>query len=181
MVKLAIIGATGKTGKWALKGAVQRGWTVKILARSQTKVDGMLTNLFGDDQTRSKITVVQGSISDVEKLSELCDDVEVVISFLGMVNPPEWVVRPGVEAIMKAVETKEKPPKFISMSSIALGDSLQQGRKAWGRAVVWLTLRVFLKAVFQDMQAAEDYMLQNRKDLNIIILRATILEDKKTI
>jgi len=176
---VAIIGGTGKTGKWAVKAALVRGHRVRLLARSPSKAKALLKELFPEEDKESQVAMVEGSISDADKLAELFSGADVIMSFLGMVKPPEWVVRPGVEAIMTAMKSMESPPKFLCMSSIALGDSLAQGRKAWGRMTTWLCLKVALKSVFADMQAAEDYILENRGDLNVTIARATILKDKK--
>merc|ERR1719277_1314521 len=101
-----------------------------------------------------------------------------------MVKPPEWVVRPGCESILKAmqriVETGGVPPKFVSMSSICLSESAAQGARAWGSCVKCLSLKVMLKNVFLDMQAAEDFLMDMRSDLlNLVIVRASILGDKK--
>jgi len=176
---VAIIGGTGKTGKWALKGAIIRGYEVRVLGRSPDKVKTILEELFPGENKIDQVTVVKGNVSDKDKLVELFTGADVVMSFLGMVKPPEWVVRPGVESIMEAVNACEKKPKFMTMSSIAVGESLQQGRRAWGRFTVCLVWNVFLKQCFKDMEAAERYIMDNRDGLNITILRATILDDKK--
>merc|ERR1719261_520646 len=101
-----------------------------------------------------------------------------------MVKPPEWAVRPGCESIVKAMyrilEAGVKPPKFVSMSSVCLSESAAQGARAWGSCVKCLSLKVLLKSVFLDMQAAEDFLFDMRSEkLNIVVVRASILGDKK--
>lgn len=183
---VAIIGATGRTGKWALKGALQRGYSVRVLARSPAKIETTLKEVFPDTQdvaeVLAKVTVVQGSVLEQDRLVELCTGAHVVMSFLGMVKPPEWVVRPGVEAIMNALKTLDNPPKFISMSSVGLGVTRPQAKKAWGLCGCAAKLMIdhMLKECFRDMQAAEDLMLANTSPkLVITIARATVLGDKK--
>jgi len=190
---VAIIGATGKTGKWALRGALQRNYLVRVLVRSPDKLEAILTEVFADKQDDAallksdvasllaKITVVQGSATDQDRLVELCTGADVVMSFLGMTKPPEWIVQPGVEAIMKALNTMDRPPKFISMSSIGLGSSRPQADKAWGCCGCGAKIMIdyVLKEVFKDMQAAEDLILQSTDSkLVIIIARATVLSDR---
>ena len=142
MPVVAIVGATGKTGRWALKGAIERELEVRVLARSPDKLAPLLADLGGQSEDLEKITVVEGSVTDADKLETLMDGADVVMSFLGMTNPPEWVVSPGVEAVMGALLSLRKagktPPRFLSMSSIVLGDSAEQGRRAWGCFVAWL-------------------------------------------
>ena len=69
------------------------------------------------------------------------------------------------------------------MSSVVLLDTYGQGKAAWGccgcvgRLMRWKILR----NVFDDMEAAEEYVIDNRnkKGLDVTLLRATVLSDKK--
>mmetsp|Transcript_91410 Transcript_91410/g.258851 ORF Transcript_91410/g.258851 Transcript_91410/m.258851 type:complete len:247 (-) Transcript_91410:165-905(-) len=181
---VAIIGATGNSGKWALKGALQRGWEVRVYARSAAKVESTLEQVFADGSDvkpdRERLRIVEGGLSDGAKLAELLTGADVVMSFLGMTkNSTGPVVRPGVESVMTAMRAIPTPPRFLSMSSISLGDSRQQANQAWGRLTTWLCLKVFLKKVFKDLQMSEDYIIANREGLKVTILRATVLGDKK--
>merc|ERR1712110_1091975 len=120
---VAIIGGTGKTGKWALKGALVRNYNVRLLVRSPQKVEKLLQEFDGQD-LRNNLTIVKGSCgakdgSDIDGLVELLSGADVCLSFLGMVNPKEWAVKPGCESILKAMfkilDAGGQPPKFVSM------------------------------------------------------------------
>lgn len=180
---VAIIGATGKTGKWALRCAVQQGFFIKVLARSPDKIVTSLLEVLpeSDDviSLMERVTVVEGSVTDGEKVTELLKGADVVMSFLGMVKPGEWIVKPGVEAVMGAMQKMEAPPKFLCMSSIGMNDTKVQGTKAWGCCVVLLIRDFLAKACFRDMAAAEEWIIANRGSLNVTICRATVLGDKK--
>jgi len=180
---IAIIGATGKTGKWALRCAIQRGFCIKVLARSPSKILTTLQEVFPEkDDVKplmESITVVEGSVTDCEKVSELLKGSDIVMSFLGMVKPGEWIVKPGVEAVMGAMQKMEAPPKFLTMSSIGMNDTRAQGTKAWGCCAVLLIRDFLAKACFKDMAAAEEWIIANRGSLNVTICRATVLGDKK--
>merc|ERR1712013_864320 len=175
---VSIIGATGKTGMWAMKGALQRGYTVRVLARNPAKVKTILGTLFGEEEADAqleKVVVVKGG--------------DVVLSFLGMVNPPDWVVCPGVEQMVKAmktiVEEGGSPPKLVSMSAIGIADSKDQMKASnfiMGRLTLWLVIPYMLKECFADMEASENFIIKEREladTLNITIIRAPILKDKK--
>merc|ERR1711983_386031 len=89
MKTIAIVGGTGQTGKWAVKGALLRGYKVKILARSPEKVTTVLKDLFDESEVekhQENVTVVKGGISNEEALVELLTGVDTVLSFLGMVG-----------------------------------------------------------------------------------------------
>ena len=178
---VTILGGTGKTGKWAVKGALLRGYKVRLLVRSKKKAEKVMAELFPtNSELFSAVTLVEGSVTEQSKLAELFTGADVVLSFLGMAEPPVWTVRPGAEAVLTALKAMRTPPKFVSMSSIGLGDSLEQANTAWSCCVVQLSLRWLLKEVFADMQAAEDHILATRSvGLNVVIVRATILSDKE--
>merc|ERR1711970_879491 len=77
---VSIIGATGKTGMWAMKGALQRGYTVRVLARNPAKVKTILGTLFGEEEADAqleKVVVVKGGIMDEAAVLELFKGADV--------------------------------------------------------------------------------------------------------
>jgi len=189
---VAIIGGTGQSGRWAVKGGLQRGYNLRILGRNPDKVKTIMVELFGEQEGEAylnKVTVVKGGVMDQEALKELFMGADVILSFLGM--PPNsdgktWVVAPGVQSILETIKRMETPPKFVSMSAMGLGDSREQGKKShWfmGRALIHFFIPYFLKDCFADMEAAEQHILAERKagsDLVTTIIRAPILGNSKS-
>jgi len=172
---------------------------VRIFVRSRSKLEQVLTEIMPEEAARQalerQIVVIECATLEHEKLVELFTGAAVAMSFLGMVKPTEPVVGPGVESIVKALQSMTTPPKFLHMSSIGLNDGVEHAQNAWGCCVVWLALKVFLKACFDDLCAAEDFLIATRdkqneqrsaegsqkllqKELNITIIRATILAGK---
>jgi len=193
--RIAIIAGTGKSGKWALKAALLRGYKIKLLARSPEKVDTVLKEVFANYDEAvvtklkedSELKIVKGGINDTAVLVDLFTGCDVVMSFLGMLPDQKPVVGPGVESILKALDSMEKgaqPKKFLHMSSIALSESHAQAKKAWGGCVTCCVLKVALKKCFADMQVAEDIIETHREkqspdSTKVTICRATVLGDKK--
>jgi len=209
---LAIIGGTGRTGKWAVKAAIQRGAKVRVLCRTPDKLKGVYATLWKEgtmpeDQGYDKVVdkgqlvVVKGSLpigkkgdaaispatdEQITALKELVSGTTHVMSFLGM-DPKNMVpvCRPGIEAIMQATKECDAAvkPKILIMSSIVLSDSYAQGKAAWGCCgCVGSFMRWrFLRQCFDDMEAAEQYAMENRSKmgLDVTLLRATVLADKK--
>lgn len=186
---VSIIGGTGNTGKWGLKGALLRDYKVKLLARNPDKVKKILIELFGEEgaeEQLGKVEIVKGSVMDEAAMDELLEGSYACLSFLGILGsaPKTWVVAPGVEAILKAMKniksTGNRPPKLVSMSAMGLGDSWEQGRCShWvvGRLLVYVCIPYYLYDCFADMAAAEENMLAE-KDLITTIVRAPILSDE---
>ncbi len=68
-----LLGATGRTGKWVLKEALDRGYTVHALVRNKTKLESM-TNL----------VIFVGSPSDEETLAKASRGCNAAISVLNV-------------------------------------------------------------------------------------------------
>jgi len=193
---VSIIGATGKTGMWAMKGALQRGYNVRVLARNPDKIKTVLGTVFGEEEAATqneKVVVVKGGISDEAAIFELFKGADVVLSFLGMPASSDgktWVVAPGVEsminAMKKIVAEGGSPPKLVSMSAMGIGDSKDQMKSSnfiMGRLTLWLVIPYMLKDCFADMEASEQIIVKEREvadsPFNMTIIRAPILKDKK--
>jgi len=191
MKTVAIIGATGGTGKWAVKGCLVRGYKVRLLARKPEKVTKVLSNLFDAatlETYQEHITVVAGGVMDEAVMDELLEGSQAVLSFLGMVDPKVWVVSPGMESIIKGLKRivagGGSPPKLVSMSAMGIGDSFDQMKASnWfmGRLTAWVIIPYMLKSCFDDLEASEK-MIQaewenEESNLNITIIRAPVLRD----
>merc|ERR1712045_384424 len=191
MKTIAVIGGTGGTGKWAVKGALLKGYKVKLLARKPEKVQKVLSILFDAEELEThqeNITVVTGGVMDDAVLDELLAGTEAVLSFLGMVDPKVWVVSPGVESIIKGLrriaDSGATPPKLISMSAMGIGDSYNQMKASnWfmGRLTAWIIIPHMLKSCFDDLEASEKMIAAAREDsnLNMTVIRAPVLRDSK--
>merc|ERR1712137_1481160 len=182
MKTIAIVGGTGQTGKWAVKGALLRGYKVKILARSPEKVDKILVTLFDEadvEKHKANVEVVKGGVRDEEAIAELLNGAEVVLSFLGMVEPPKWIVNPGVEKIIeglkKVTENGGVAPKLISMSALGIDDSKNQMKAAnaiMGRLTLWLVIPYMIKECYADLEDNKSYVHDyagEAKNYNIIL------------
>merc|ERR1712107_335319 len=88
MKTIAIVGGTGQTGKWAVEGALLRGYKVKVLARNPDKVTTVLKDLFDESEVekhQENVTVVKGGISSV-----FIDRQQVAAAFLDSVESRQW-------------------------------------------------------------------------------------------
>ncbi|HYG51342.1 MAG TPA: NAD(P)-binding oxidoreductase [Flavobacteriales bacterium] len=73
-MKLAILGATGRTGKWVLQTALKNGHTVHALVRNKTKLENYQGNL----------TVFEGVPSDNDLLAKAITGCDALISTLNI-------------------------------------------------------------------------------------------------
>jgi len=166
---VAIVGASGGVGSAVLRQALGAGHCVRALARSRTKLAGIV----GEETMSQLETFVEGDVSDPAALSQLLsggasDDTtnsqmaEVVISCLGTPKSAKPCVCKGTESILKAMRTQSggassMTPRLIMVSSIGVGDSRDQGLSmAW--VFVRCIIPLFLSKVFIDLERAEDVL-----------------------
>ncbi len=76
MVRLAILGASGRTGSQLVTQALDAGHQIKVLARNPEKLGAL----------RSRLTVVQGTVTDVSAVERLVEGSDAVLSALGHVR-----------------------------------------------------------------------------------------------
>lgn len=74
---IAVIGGTGKAGKYIVNQLIQRGFRLKILLRNSEKF------VIQSPQ----IEIIQGDVKDYDKVLSLIKGTEVVISALGLGQP----------------------------------------------------------------------------------------------
>ena len=165
---IAIIGATGATGKYVLQAAIDRGYKIKVLARTPAKLD-----VFKD-----KIEIIKGSIDDLDAVKTLFNGVDVVLSSLGTNKKPNYIVEKGVRVMLQAIQSSNNKPRFIHMSAVGLGDSVLQCKKSWlWTFIVKVSFPLIGSELFADMERAEQLIIHT-KDINAVIMRAAILNNK---
>ena len=165
-ITIALIGGTGNTGKWVLKGALEKGYKVKALARVPSKLT-----------KNNKLTIIKGDVGNAETLKELFKDVDVVLSCLGTVKKPNYIVENGIKMIIEAIKTQTKPPKLIHISAVGLGTSRIACKNSfvWSMIVNWIFPLVG-REIFADMERGEQQILAN-KELRFVITRAAVLSN----
>jgi len=163
---IAIIGATGATGKYVLQGALERGYAIRVLARTPEKLSHL----------KEKVEIVKGSVDDVEAVKQLFEGVTVIISTLGTNKKPNYIVEKGVQTMLQAIHRLKNKPRFIHMSAVGLGNSIQQCKNSWlWTFIVKVTFPLVGREIFADR--AEQLIIAD-KHVKWVIARAAILDNK---
>lgn len=76
METIAILGATGRTGRRVLDRALAAGYTVRVLARTPSAVIA----------TSDRLTVVRGDVLDASAVNQVVAGTDVVLSLFGQVK-----------------------------------------------------------------------------------------------
>ena len=168
-MKILLLGATGRTGKYIIEEAVRRGHTVSAIARNPEKLKNYM------------IETTQGTPYDYETVEKAINGCEAVINTLNVSresdnpwaplrSPGDLISRSAYNAV-KAME-KQKIKRYIALSTIGAGSS-------------WKTIPGILKFIvsisnlryaFQDHGKQEE-ILEN-SSIDYTICRAPMLSNE---
>lgn len=106
MKKIALFGATGKTGQYFLADALAAGYSVKALARSPERLT----------ETHDRLEVIPGDVLDEAAVRKTVAGTDIVVSLFGHVKgSPKWLQTDGTHHILGAME-HHGVDKIISLS-----------------------------------------------------------------
>lgn len=163
-MKLAIFGASGKTGRHVVDLALAGGHTVTALIRDPSKLPTK------DD----RLTIVQGDVLDPVKVDQVIAGADAVISVLGH-SPasPDNVLTVATDHIVAAMR-KHGVRRLVSLTGAGVPDSNDQPR-LWNKAISWLLARLQPK-LLQDSERQAGQIRSS--DLDWVIVRVPRLTDQ---
>lgn len=162
-MKLALLGATGGTGRHILERASARGHEVTALARTPSKLDG----------AAGKARVIQGDARDADAIDELVRGQEAVVSALGTTSRTATTVCSDSGRLVLEAMKRHEVPHFVAITAGAI--VRDPGLPAMFRFVVQpILLRVFA-GTYQDMMRLEG--LVRDSDRRWTLIRPSQLTD----
>lgn len=155
---IALLGGTGQTGSLFLQKALDRGYTVKALARNPAKIT----------LSHDKLTVVQGDVLNAEDVDKLVADTDVVVSLFGHVKgSPEWLQTNGTKNLVAAMK-KSGIEKIISLSGGGLPFP-EKDEPKFADKLIRFIMKVAVPKVLND--AIEHHKVLDASGLKWIIVR----------
>jgi putative NADH-flavin reductase len=140
-VKLALIGATGRTGRHALTTSLDRGHEVSVLVRDPARLP---------DAARDRVRVVVGESTDARALAQLLDGADAVLSALGPTGKePDLHARTAHELV--TIMRVSGPRRFVGVSGAGI-DVPGDQKAGKDKAISWL-IRTLGGAVVKDKPA----------------------------
>jgi putative NADH-flavin reductase len=133
-MKLAIFGATGKTGRFLVEQGLAAGHEITVLARDPSKVK----------TTNKGLRVVRGSAKEADAIAEVVRGADVVISAMGGGQGTLTTFGENVLAAMKQASVK----RLVSL----VGASVQRpgDPKSFGWRMLHLITRIVASNVLED-------------------------------
>ncbi len=158
-MKIAVFGASGKTGILVVYQALNQGHQVTAFARQPSKVTIQHKNL----------RIIQGDIMDYDKVKLAIEGQDAVLCALGVnINKPNTLLSDGTRNILQAMESTGVM-RFICMSSAGI---LGNDSGFWFGKIF---MPLFLKHIFEDKKRQAKVI--EASNVEWVILRPTGLTD----
>jgi nucleoside-diphosphate-sugar epimerase len=159
---ILVVGATGATGKHVVQRFLDNGDSVRAVARSKERLEGLLTadaSKYGD-----RLSVTEGAILDLsdEQMKDLVQGTDAVVStlghnmnFSGLWGKPRRLVTDATKRLTSAMKETSPNAKFILMGSngVANPNGQDDVRPAFERAIIG-TLRYTIPPHADNEEAA---------------------------
>jgi putative NADH-flavin reductase len=166
MMKLAVFGATGRTGAPLVRKALERGHEVVALVRSPQK----LKEQQGEHEC---LRYVVGDIQDAKQVEEAISGADAVLSVLGPTqNKPDYEVSRGTQNIVKAMRAHGVRRLVVSAGAGVGGEGDEP--KLFNRFIN-IALKLAARHVFEDM--TRTVALVRGSDLDWTVVRVPMLTD----
>lgn len=163
MMKLAIFGGTGKTGKHLVRQALAAGHEVRALVRNPSKMD----------LTHERLTLIQGDIQDAAAVEKAVAGTDAVLSTLGPTNnTPDYQVSKGTTNILSAM--KHHGVRRLIISAGAGVDSEGDKPKLLNHLLSF-ALGLAAKHVLEDMTRTVEQVRKSKLDWTVV--RVPMLTD----
>jgi putative NADH-flavin reductase len=171
-MKLAILGATGKTGGHALRHALAAGHSVRVLARDPAK-------LVTSDP---RLEVVQGDATSAADCAKVVAGCEAVIATLGPQGLGTTTLRQDAARAITSAMAEQQVRRLVWLSALGVAENLAQAKRtSW---VAFLFMKTLLRKTYVDAAAAEqvlrasglDYVLCRPPELTNGAARGGVVE-----
>ncbi|SEL81556.1 Putative NADH-flavin reductase [Blastococcus sp. DSM 46786] len=139
-MKVAVLGATGRTGRPLVEELLRRGHEVAVLVRDPAKLG----------ETAGRVRVVTGSSRDAAALTDLATGVDAVVSALGPVGGDHTLHQDTAAALVPVLQ-RAGVARFIGVSGA--GIDVPGDRKSPVARLISLLIQKFGGAVVQDKPA----------------------------
>ncbi|THY29760.1 hypothetical protein D6D01_03446, partial [Aureobasidium pullulans] len=171
--RIALLGATGQTGRGVLQNLLEQDVDINIYVRSKSR----LVDMFPSISCNTKVTIFEGDISDQSLLAKLLTGVDTIIFTLGWNEnrPGTHIIEEGARAIITALqelsmhnEQKQAPPRLIFLSSVSWNERLNPIDNP---PLMTRIIRQAFYYPYQDLLAGQKILCSNPNLVNVTLIQ----------
>ena len=162
-MRLLILGATGRLGKWVLLEALRREHTAHVLVRDKSRLDSQ----------SDRLSIFEGSPTDRADLDRAMQNCEAIINTLNIsrksdfpwapLRTPKTFLSDTLSLILELAD-RHKIRRLLVTTAWGVGDSRQE-LPGW---FTWLIDHSNIRFAYQQHERQEEMLRQSRMDWTII-------------
>ena len=162
-MKLAVFGATGRTGQPLVRQALARGYTVKALARTPSKLI----------QNDKRLNIVQGDATHPADVAKTIEGTDAVLSALGHTKTSSRDVQTVATQYIVAAMKQHGVKRIVSLTGAGVKDPHDEPK--FVDRVFGFLLATFARDVIKDAEAHAEVL--RGSGLEWVIVRGPRLTD----
>jgi len=159
--KIAVLGGTGKAGKYLIKELIRQGYHIKALARDPGKLK----------QSGPSLEVITGNAREYQSILNLLSECDAVISTLGPSGNEPDTCSMAAGHIIKAMQALNIR-RLIEVAG--LGIDTPEDKKGIFTRILVAIMRWFASSVINDRQ--KDYELLKNSNIQWTIVRCPMIK-----
>ena len=162
-IKIAVIGGTGKAGKYLVNQLLNQGFKIKLVIR----------NLDYFQLQSPLIEVIQGSVSDYNVVYQLVEDCQVVVSTLGLGQPNSEtsIFSQSTKNVLRAMEACNIR-RYIVITGLNVDTPFDQKSPKTKFATDWMKTNYPLTTADKQLE----YSVLVDSDLDWTLVRLPLIE-----
>jgi putative NADH-flavin reductase len=163
MTKIAIFGATGRTGRRVLERALRAGYQVRALVRDPARLAA----------AGNQLTVIKGDVLDPAAVDRTIEGADAVLSLFGQVKGSPPTLQADGTALIVAAMQKHGVTRIVTLSGRGLRAPLDRPKAA--DKIIRVLLKVLSGHVLADAQRHLEVL--ERTDLDWTVVRGPRLTE----
>ena len=158
---IAVIGGTGKSGKYLVRELLVRGFQIKMLIRNPENFQN----------TNSFIEIVQGDAGDYESILSVTENCDAIISTLGQTKGEPPVFSTASAHVIRAMNERQMK-RYIVVTGLSI--DIPTDRKGLKTAQASAYMRKYFPAIIADKQKEYEVLLAS--PVNWTLVRVPLIE-----
>lgn len=159
--KIAVLGGTGKAGKYLIDNLINQGYEIKALTRNPEKLS----------HTSLLVEKIIGDARNYESVYALLQGCDAVISTIGPSRKEPDTCSVATGHVIKAMQTLNIR-RYIELAGLAI--DVPSDKKGFMTKLLVGIMKLFFPAVINDRQ--KGYRLLSESDLDWTLVRSSMIE-----
>jgi putative NADH-flavin reductase len=163
--KIAVIGGSGKAGKYLVNHLISQGFRIKLLLRDPDKLD----------ITADSVEKIHGDVRNYDSVRSLIEGCDAVLSTLGQGKGESPVFSLGTANVIKAMNSLAIK-RYIMVTGLTL--DIEGDKKSLRTKLLSKIMKLSFPAIIADKQV--EYSILSASDLDWTVIRLPMIEQTES-